>query len=277
MPCYSPFSPDGVKVVACKQCIGCKLEHSRQWAVRCAHESSLHSRNCFLTLTYSQEHLPAGGTLVPADWELFMRRLRKFAARKLRFFMCGEYGERWRRPHYHALVFGFDFDDKVLWRNTAAGFRLYRSRDLERLWPLGHSSVGSVSFESAGYVARYVTKKFTSPGIRGYEHVDVHTGEVFQVVPEFARMSRRPGIGAAWFERFRRDVYPHGYVEVEGRKMGVPEFYRRRERARTAAVLMPSLPSEVRAKSAAEALPGRLEAREAVAVARLGHSKRSLD
>lgn len=246
-------------------------------AVRCMHEAQLHDANCFLTLTYSQEHLPAGGTLVPEDWRLFMKRLRHFAGVPLRFFMCGEYGERFRRPHYHALVFGFDFADKTLWRSTSAGFRLYRSRSLERLWHLGHSSVGSVTFDSAGYVARYVTKKITHPDSSGYQSINLETGEVLEQVPEFCRMSLKPGIGARWFEKFRGDLYPRGKCVVNGVETSVPEFYRRRERKRTAGVAMPRLLSADVVKVVCESLPGRLEPRKAVVEARLLLRKRSVE
>jgi len=128
--------------VPCGQCIGCRLERSRQWAIRCLHESGLHERNCFITLTYDDEHLPEGGTLVKQDWQLFIDRLRKRFRTKVRYFHCGEYGEQTRRPHYHAILFGHDFDDKTLWKRNH-GNPLYRSKSLERLWPHGYSSIGA--------------------------------------------------------------------------------------------------------------------------------------
>lgn len=139
----------------CGQCVGCRLERSRQWAMRCLHESSLYERNCFLTLTYSDEFLPFRGQLRYRDFQGFMKRLRKFASTPLRFFMCGEYGTLNMRPHYHALIFGFDFDDKVPFRLLDSGCRIYNSSRLEKLWYFGASSVGAVTFESAAYTARY--------------------------------------------------------------------------------------------------------------------------
>jgi len=145
----------------CGQCVGCRLERSRQWAVRCVHESQLHKENCFITLTYAPEHLPQNSSLDYRDFQLFMKRLRKrFTGKSIRFYMCGEYGENFGRPHFHACIFGHNFDDLKLWK-TQNDVPLFRSKTLEELWPFGHSSVGTVTFESAAYVARYIMKKVT--------------------------------------------------------------------------------------------------------------------
>lgn len=147
--------------VPCGQCVGCRLERSRQWAVRCVHESQMHKENCFITLTYAPEHLPADQSLHYRDFQLFMKRLRKrFSGKVIRFYMCGEYGENFGRPHFHACLFGHNFDDLTLWK-VQNKQKLYRSKTLEELWPFGHSSVGTVTFESAAYVARYIMKKVT--------------------------------------------------------------------------------------------------------------------
>lgn len=147
--------------VPCGQCVGCRLERSRQWAIRCVHESKLHKDNCFITLTYNDANLPSDKSLHYRDFQLFMKKLRKqYPDKKIRFYMCGEYGENFGRPHFHACLFNFNFDDLTLWK-TQNKQKLYRSKKLEKLWPLGHSSVGTVTFESAAYVARYIMKKVT--------------------------------------------------------------------------------------------------------------------
>ena len=106
-------SHSGVKIqLPCGQCIGCRLERSRQWAIRCMHEKSLYSLSSFLTLTYDDDHLPPNGTLVKRDFQLFMKRLRWEMGDGIRFFACGEYGDGNLRPHYHALLFNVDFPDK---------------------------------------------------------------------------------------------------------------------------------------------------------------------
>jgi hypothetical protein len=200
----------------CGQCIGCRLERSRQWAMRCVHEAQMYDRNCFVTLTYDDEHLPANGSLNKRDFQLFMKRLRKRYGAGIRYYQCGEYGELLGRPHHHAILFNFDFPDKQLW-SVRDGVRLYRSASLEQLWPHGYSTIGDVTFESAAYVARYCTKKIT--GKLAGEH---YKGKM----PEYATMSRRPGIGRAWLEKYKDDVYNHDYVVVRnGLKLRPPRYY----------------------------------------------------
>jgi len=211
----------------CGQCWGCRLERSRQWAVRCMHEASLHDQNCFITLTYDNDHCPSDRSLNYGDFQRFMKRFRKkFKGSTIRFYMAGEYGEKFERPHFHACIFGFNFPDLTLWKRTSSGALIYRSKSLEDLWPFGYSSVGDVTFESAAYVARYVMKKRTGKGVGDhYETTDMETGEIKDRVPEFNRMSLKPGIGADWFKRYHADIYPHDYVVVNGRETRPPKFY----------------------------------------------------
>jgi len=199
--------------VPCGQCIGCRLEKSRQWALRCVHEASLHTRNCFLTLTYDDCHYPSGGSLSLHDIQCFFKRLRK-AHGKLRFFQVGEYGDKYERPHFHVLLFGFDFEDKVPWKKTKYG-TLYRSASLEALWPYGFSTVGDLTPMSAAYVARYAIKKLTGDAAVAYGDKK----------PEFITMSRRPGIGAGWYDRWKSDVFPRDSVLDRGKLLKVPGFY----------------------------------------------------
>ncbi|AXL15150.1 replication initiator protein [Microviridae sp.] len=190
------------------------------------HEASLHEENCFLTLTYDDDHLPYGGTLVKSDFQKFMKRLRKkFSGERIRYYHCGEYGEKGQRPHYHACIFGFDFRDKVQW-SVRKGFPVWRSDVLEALWPLGNSEIGSLTFDSAAYCARYILKKVT--GFEAeyfYSEYDSETGELFERLPEYTTMSRRPGIGAEWYRKFRDEVFPYDEVIVNGRPVRPPRFY----------------------------------------------------
>ena len=214
--------------VPCGQCVGCRLERSRQWAVRCVHEAQMHDRNCFITLTYDDEHLPPGGTLVLAHFQKFMKRLRKEYGAGIRYYHCGEYGEEFGRPHYHACLFNHDFEDKKPWKKLKSGELLYISASLQRLWPLGYSSVGAVTFNSAAYVARYVMKKVYGANAREhYTAVDPSSGEVFERTPEYTTMSRRPGVGAGWFARFGGDVFPADEVVLAGRRLRPPKYYDR--------------------------------------------------
>lgn len=223
------LQPDAPEKVPCGQCVGCRLERSRQWAIRCMHEAQLHEDNCFITLTFSPAALderPNQWSLDVRDFQLFMKRLRKKFGSNIRFYHCGEYGEKNGRPHYHACIFGFDFPDKVLWKITPTGHRLYTSATLEELWPFGFSTIGDVTFESAAYVARYIMKKITGDLAEDhYEWIDAYTGEIRPLKPEYTTMSRRPGIGRGWLDKYMDDVYPHDFVIVNGRKMRPPRYY----------------------------------------------------
>lgn len=201
----------------CGQCIGCRLERSRRWAVRIMHEAQMHERNSFLTLTYDDDHLPSDGSLQLEDFQLFMKRLRRGSSGPLRFFHCGEYGESTGRPHYHACLFGEDFvEDRVVYRVSSRGDSLYNSERLTETWGLGHAVIGELTFESAAYVARYCLKKVT--GEKAEAHYAGRT-------PEYVTMSRRPGIGAGWYERFRSEVFPADSVVMRGQEMLPPPFY----------------------------------------------------
>ena len=212
--------------VPCGQCRGCRLRKSAEWATRCMHEATLHTDNCFITLTYNDDNLPHDFSLDVTHFQKFMKRLRfHFAPKRIRFFHCGEYGDKFGRPHYHAIIFGLDFDDKVFW-TTNNGFPLYRSKTLDELWPYGFSSIGAVTFESAAYVARYNMKKVNGKKAKEhYEWIHPITGQIFDRKPEYITMSRRPGIASDWFDRYYNDVYPHDRVIVNGRPLRPPRFY----------------------------------------------------
>lgn len=212
--------------IPCGQCTGCRLERSRQWAVRCIHEASLYKENCFITLTYNNDNLPQDGSLDIDHFQRFMKRFRKkYKHKKIRFFHCGEYGEKTRRPHYHAIIFNHDFHDKLI-HSQRDGIPLYTSKILEELWPYGFNTIGDVTFESAAYVARYILKKIT--GEQAHDHyrvLDSSTGELVSIRPEYTTMSRRPGIGKGWFEKYSADVYPKDFLTVRGVKVKPPKFY----------------------------------------------------
>lgn len=250
MPCYFPLqgylsktvNPSGKRsvvfkpqlaldpvvfkqTVSCGRCIGCRLAYSAKWAIRCVHEASLHSDNCFITLTFSDEFLPTNRSLDLGVFQKFMKRLRKRFGSGIRFFHCGEYGSRFGRPHYHACLFGVDFPDKVLFK-MSNGFPLYRSSILEKLWKFGHSTVAALTFETAAYTARYILKKVTGDAANDhYIDIDYDTGEVFSVQPEYVTMSNRPGLAKGWIDKFTSDVYPHDFVIINNKKFRPPKFY----------------------------------------------------
>lgn len=199
------------------------------------HEAQSYKQNSFITLTYDDKHLPADYSIHKDELQRFFKRLRKNTDVKLRYFACGEYGEKNMRPHYHAIIFGYDFPDKVLHTKTKRGDLLYRSQLLEKTWTYGFSLIGDVSFQSAAYVSRYVMKKrkgdddYVDPktGKTNKEHYMVahpETGEVHQLEPEFCLMSRRPGLGRDWLEKYKSDTNKD-FITMNGAKFGLPKYY----------------------------------------------------
>lgn len=221
----------------CGKCIGCRLEKSRQWAMRCLDESKMHKNNCFITLTYNDDHLDSTGSLNKRDFVLFMKRLRKKYGSGIRFFHCGEYGEKGLRPHHHACIFGFDFSDKQLYavRNNVP---LYTSKGLMDLWTdskgnsIGYSTIGEVTFESAAYVARYCTKKIT--GAKAEDH---YKGRM----PEYCTMSRMPGLGRMFYEKFKDDFYRNDINVIRGNVVCKPARYYDKLYDQTSGKLIPRL------------------------------------
>lgn len=195
----------------CGKCVECLLERARDWSIRCMHESKCYAYNSFVTLTYADEHLPPDGKLKHYDFQLFMKRLLRSVNHSVPFFMCGEYGEEKGRPHYHACLFGIDFDDKVEERQNVHGDTCWSSKKLTDLWSLGHTELGSVTQKSAGYVARYVLKK---------QHPDAPQG--------YQKMSRANAIGKKYIEKWYKDIFVYGRGSVvldDGTQTKVPRYY----------------------------------------------------
>jgi hypothetical protein len=212
----------------CGQCIGCRLKYSQEWAVRLMHENEMHEESCFITLTMNNEYLESREnpySLDKSEFQKFMKRLRKRYGKQIRYFHCGEYGEKNSRPHYHAIIFGMDFEDKELF-SVRDEIRLYTSEILAELWPHGFVTLGSVTMESCAYVARYVCKKQKGKNAeKHYIRWDPLTGEGTPIEPEYATMSRKPGIGKTWFDKYKEDVFPHDYVVIKKHKIRPPRFY----------------------------------------------------
>ena len=173
------------------------------------HEASLHEQNCFITLTYDDENLPVDESINVKDYQLFMKKLRhRFPDKKIRFFHCGEYGEKYGRPHYHAIIFGVDFSQDKIPGGQSNGIMYYNSPTLDKCWGKGYATIGDVTFESASYVARYIMKKITGDEAEEhYQHVTRY-GELVQRKPEYTTMSRKPGIAKKWIQKYQDDVYP---------------------------------------------------------------------
>ena len=243
MPCFHPITAyhkigggitwthresNGIKLtVSCKQCTGCRQEYARQWAMRNIHEASLWLNNIFITLTYNDQNLPEHNKLVKKDFQDFMKRLRKHkkanTKNPIRFFHCGEYGEKFGRPHYHAILFNTNFNDR---KPIPGQKNLTTSDTLKKLWGKGHVSIGDVTFQSASYVAGYVQKKINGKQKEDhYRRIDKTTGETWVLPQEYATMSRRPGIAGLWFAKHKKDVYPSDNIHINGKEMRPPKYY----------------------------------------------------
>lgn len=209
---------DGYRL-PCGQCVHCRLERKDDWVCRIMHERQLHDTGWFITLTYDDKHLPCRvngkASLVVKDAQDFMKRMRKDSPYEVRYFLSGEYGEKRGRPHYHLLLFGYELPDLVP-AGERGGHKVFRSRVLSELWQMGDVVVGSVSPDSAAYVAGYCVDKVTGRGAAAYYG---------HRVPEYAVMSLRPGLGFWWFLRYWRDVYPIDRVVVNGREKAPPRTY----------------------------------------------------
>ena len=297
MPCYHPMKGwrgrlDGRIVfnkalgyvdkpveVSCGQCIGCRIERSRQWAVRMMHEAQMHDANGYLTLTYADENLPEYGGLRLEDFQKFMKRYReRIAPTKIKFFHCGEYGENGDRPHYHAIIFGHEFEDKRYFKSIK-GHPYYVSGLLSELWPYGHHLIGDVTFGSCQYVAQYVTKKINGKGADDYYSVvDKETGEIHSIPPEYATQSN--GIGLSWYKKFRSDVFNGGQSDDvvhdnKARAMKPPRYYleKLKEEERLEALKVRGRRVQRAKENADDNTPERLEAKEKFVLGRRRYFK----
>ncbi len=267
----------------CSQCIGCRADKAKEWALRCIHESNQHEHNSWVTLTYDPEHLPYGGDLHPPDLQKFLKRLRRKTP-PIRFYACGEYGEALSRPHYHICIFGYDFPDKTTWRLDQEK-TYYRSALLESCWKLGNSEIGDLTVETAGYTARYCMKKINGKkAATHYEKLVTDTGEIIQLHPEFARMSNRTepgkpgGIGATWYAAYQSDT-AKDFVTHNGKKYKIPAYYDKIFGSQNpeALELLKQKRQDRAEQYVYDQTPQRLESREACLRARLATLQRPLE
>ena len=194
----------------CRKCLPCMLNQARQKAVRAWHESKMHDSNIFLTCTYSDDHL-SSSKLVYRDFQLFMKRLRLCVPDKINYMVTGEYGAKNMRPHWHALLFNYKPDDSVYKYTTDLGHKVWCSEFLSDVWGMGTVEFGDVTLESAGYVARYASKKLVSDSS---DFVPIH------------KTSSRRGIGRSWIEKYYKHTFENGFVVLpDGSRSGIPRYY----------------------------------------------------
>lgn len=218
--------------IPCGHCVGCRLDYSRQWANRCMLELQYHKSAYFVTLTYDEEHVPRcyhpdvevdemveEMTLCKRDFQLFMKRLRKFTGQKLRYFACGEYGSQTFRPHYHAIIYGLELDDLEVYSRKNS-YVYYNSDTLSRIWSYGHVVVGEVNWDTCAYTARYIMKK-----VDGEDKIMT---DVFKVQPEFTLMSRKPGIAYQYLID-HPEVYDYDQINIStprgGKQFKPPRYF----------------------------------------------------
>lgn len=227
--------------IPCGKCIGCRLDYSRQWADRCMLELKNHKESWFCTFTYDSDHLPINyrvneetgevtnaATLCKRDFQLFMKRLRKNYAAKgkdnhLMYFCAGEYGDNTFRPHYHAIMFGLELDDLVLYKRTVDGYIYYNSEFLRSCWQKGEVVITNVTWDTCAYTARYIMKKQYGSAAEVYEK--------YNIVPEFTLMSRKPAIGRVFYDENKGWIFDTDLIFIGTEKgshsIKPPKYYRR--------------------------------------------------
>ncbi len=281
MPCYQPtrvlsdrqqtlqwgkdwrnlYDGESVVNIPCRKCIGCQEGQKRDWSVRCFHEALMHSHHwtdpdtkitteipnsSIVTLTYNDEHLPADGCLHHEDFQRFMKRLRKRRSdqadtRPVRYFMCGEYGGKSLRSHFHAIIFGESFDDRY---SVVEGNKTHQmSYELDSLWTqsshgrppsnMGRATVDSFSFAGAAYVAGYVAKKITSGQNGPMEDTFSPDGVrvIRPIAAEYRKMSTGrvsgSGLGGPWILKPENlaAVYSEDCVKISNWTFHPPRYY----------------------------------------------------
>lgn len=220
MQCFKPIAiiPKGKKTpmaVPCGKCMGCRIAKRREWSVRILHElTTWQGEGVFITLTYKDELLPINGSLEPRHLQLFWKRLRKYyKGKKIRYYACGEYGENTRRPHYHAIVFGLTMAEL---EGTRKNNRLI-SPVIDDLWVYGYNVIGTVTSDSAQYVAGYIEKK-----LNGDKAVEEY--EKRGVIAPFSRMSQ--GIGGKYAAENAAQIIENLDITIKGNHVGIPRYYK---------------------------------------------------
>ncbi|AXL15296.1 replication initiator protein [Microviridae sp.] len=262
--CWSKYDPQAIPTspmkIACGKCIGCLSDRSMEWATRLAHEISWaqnehKKRSYFLTLTYDDANLPPGRTLVTKDLQDFWKRYRKYLKnQQIRYYACGEYGDKLGRPHYHAIVIGHYWDDLVPSSKSDGGQHVnYTSAKLEKIWGKGFVAIGEANMASCRYVSQYVTKKVHgTEAADHYRYIDKHTGEVYDRKPEFSVSSKRPGIGLKHVQKYMDSIYTTDSVVINGKEISPPSYYDKQLKKTN-----PDLHKEVIQNRATAAIPYR--------------------
>lgn len=237
--------------VDCNKCESCQLKYIAHLGLRASHELMYHTKAMFITLTVNNENIDKvfpNNSLCHVEFQKFIRRLRDWLRRtiykknpeqlpKIKYLMCGEYGEKFGRPHYHAVIFGYEFDD--LKQHHVKGQSIknsYRSPKLERLWTYGFSQISKVNYEKCTYLAKYVAKaKAKDKELYGY--LDMETGEIKYRKKEYM-VYPKGGLGKEYFLDNHKAILRKGYFNLpmkkkqqgDGKvpaKVGIPRYYKK--------------------------------------------------
>lgn len=220
------------QLIPCRNCIGCRLDYSRQWANRGYLEMKYHKETWFVTLTYDDDHLPLPEEVTTKDgitytdngkWNTgildknhftrFLHDIRQIYEREtgktgIKFMGCGEYGDPKKtfRPHYHFILYGIEFPTKTLYEpRFSEGNVYYRQKWIEQAWKYGISNVSEANWQTIAYVARYITKKING---EGSEDQYAAAGKI----KEFFRASR--GIGKQYYIDNKDKIYKTDKITV---------------------------------------------------------------
>lgn len=202
----------------CRKCLPCRLNIAREKAIRCWHESKFHDQTMFLTLTYDDKHLKSD-KLVYEDFQVFMRKLRRKSPNKINYLVTGEYGDEKKRPHWHAIIFGYRPSDETKHYVTDRGDQVFTSSIIDELWGNNDpdtkpSEIGEVNIDSAGYVARYASKKLIHGKDGTHEYDPIH------------KTSSRRAIGRSWIEQYYEHTFENGFIVLpNGQKSKIPRYY----------------------------------------------------
>lgn len=205
--------------INCRKCLPCRLNIAREKAIRCYHEAQIYGENnIFLTLTYDNDHI-GDGRLHYDHFQTFIKDLRAYLQYhmhgiRISFMVTGEYGEKTKRPHWHAIIFNYRPTDEKFKYTSDRGDQVFSSEILTKIWAKGSTEYGSVNMDSAGYVARYSAKKL------------VHGNDDDHTFHPIHRTSCKNAIGRNWIERYYKFTFENGFVVLpNGQQAKIPRYY----------------------------------------------------
>lgn len=241
----------------CKKCVGCRSDNAKMWMIRSCNEMKMHDKSCFITLTYSDD-----SELVQRDplclcslrykhFQNFMKRLRKnFPGREISYIVAGEYGPSNGRSHWHAILYGINFDEDRELVYTSKGYKHYFSQILQDCWstwdsdlsihvPIGFTDLADADADCCAYVSQYVLKKLPigikEPVVGKYvdEFGELKDIPLVEVAPPIIRTSRNPAIGKRWYDKYGKNAVEKGFIfaergENQYYKVKTPEYYYKR-------------------------------------------------